>query len=118
MNYYLPKLILQPIVENALNHGLDNKKKDGRLTITGQLDDQYLRFVVEDNGCGMEPEKLKELLQIKEISINDSHVGINNVNLRAKLNGDNNCGVFVESRLGSGTQVTVVVQALKEAPEV
>ena len=118
MSYYLPKLILQPIVENALNHGLDNKKKDGRLIITGQLDDQYLRFVVEDNGCGMEPEKLKELLQTKEISINDSHVGINNVNLRAKLNGDNNCGVFVESRLGSGTQVTVVVQALKEAPEV
>ncbi|GGD59411.1 sensor histidine kinase [Paenibacillus nasutitermitis] len=57
----LPRLILQPIVENAIVHGIEKSPDGGMITITGKQDDRYNMIFVEDDGAGMEPERLRDL---------------------------------------------------------
>ncbi|MDR0325731.1 MAG: histidine kinase [Oscillospiraceae bacterium] len=65
-HYRMPWLILQPLVENALIHGLKNKDGDRRLSITGKLEADCIFFEVSDNGRGIEPEPLRDLQEMLE----------------------------------------------------
>ncbi|WP_170311591.1 sensor histidine kinase [Vallitalea okinawensis] len=102
-NYDTLNLILQPLVENALEHGIFKKKKGfRRLTIKGGLRGQYLEFVVEDSGVGIKEEVLNTILE-KE----SNGYGVKNVNERIKLFFGDNYGLSIQSEDDKGTAVYV-----------
>ena len=119
--YRIPKLILQPIVENSIYHGLERKKGKGTVTIKVLPGDNDLIISVEDNGLGIEEEKLKNIKQEllddsfldKDLSINDNEkIGVLNVHRRIMLLYGKNYGVDIESKLGFGTKITMFLPKL------
>ena len=98
------KMLLQPIVENAVLHGLKAKKKHPVLTVRAYPSGDDIEFVVEDNGSGFD---LKELNRKKK-SIGESiHIGIDNVDRRIRLYFGENYGLSIQSEIGKGTIVTI-----------
>lgn len=105
----IPKLILQPLVENSIVHGFDNRLGKCELRISASYEAPYLTFLIEDNGPGIEPELLKTLLVRKE---NSGSIGLQNVHRRSHLHGDESCGLQITSTLGEGTAVRLVLRTL------
>ncbi len=106
LNYTIPKLTLQPLVENAIYHGIKHKRGIGCISITGVEEEDGIAIVVADNGGGMTTEKLEELrAEVYE----DRHTGLGliNVHKRITLYCGPGYGLFFESQAGEGTQVTV-----------
>jgi two-component system sensor histidine kinase YesM len=111
--YKTLKLLLQPLVENAIYHGLSEDKP--KLTIEVDVMGIYDRiiFVVKDNGAGIPPkklDKLKDILQDDDMSDNDSDsYGLRNVNGRIKAYFGSEYGLTVDSVLGEGTTIFVSI---------
>lgn len=108
LSYYILKISLQPIVENALYHGLKNKRGRGKIVVRGYMKEQYLHFSVEDTGRGMTYEELATLMeQIRGnyVTNNQSGFGLFNVNERLCLNYGPECMLHIESEYGAGTKV-------------
>lgn len=106
------RFILQPIVENALSHGLNMKQTKGILTISIKKDEECICVEVEDNGVGMELNQLialKEYIQTNEVSKEDKKkgIGIRNVNQRIKLACGNQYGITIRSKPNEGTCFTI-----------
>jgi two-component system sensor histidine kinase YesM len=112
---YIIKLILQPIVENAIIHGINDIDREKYITILGFLENGKLIFQVEDNGIGMTEDEIKNVLNNKE---NDktgfNHIGINNVRSRIKLNCGQEYGLKIESEKNKFTRVTLIHPILTE----
>ncbi len=107
--YAIPKITIQPIVENALYHGIKNKRGGGKITVTGKDHENYIELVVEDNGMGMTDERLSEVREGLEGRKNDQNAiyGMYNVNERIKLSFGDEYGLFISSIYGEGTTATV-----------
>ncbi len=106
--YETLNLILQPIVENAIEHGIDVKDKDvrGVITVRGFMEDEMIYISVEDNGVGMEEEKASSI-----ITRDSKGYGIRNVNERIQLYyGEQYC-LNVKSKINEGTCITVCIPA-------
>lgn len=102
----VPKLILQPVVENAILHGIEPMKEGGRIQITAGLEGSDLLITVEDNGPGMDEAQLKacrEMLE-REEGAADS-IGMRNVHRRLRLYFGEKYGLTVESGRQKGTRV-------------
>lgn len=119
MNLRILKLTLQPIVENALYHGLKNKRGGGSIKIIGRkLDDETLIFEVLDNGIGMLPHKLEAL--IREINKDEIDIdmktgfGLKNINQRTKLYYGNKYGITIKSEHLNGTTVNVIIPIIRK----
>ena len=89
-NYYILRLLLQPLVENALYHGIKIKRGGGTIRVSGREENGYLLFSVKDTGCGMTPKQLEELNErIKKenpsVSEGGGGFGLVNVNMRIRL---------------------------------
>jgi two-component system sensor histidine kinase YesM len=121
--FAIPKMILQPLVENAVYHGFEPTLKSGELWIKGFVDEQgKLTVTVEDNGTGMEPERLEELRDrmtssasgMPEVEDGGS-IGLVNVNNRIKLMFGSEYGISMESVFGSGTQVRLTIAERRES---
>ncbi|MGI5899758.1 MAG: sensor histidine kinase [Christensenellales bacterium] len=116
------KMVLQPIVENAMQHGLEQKLGQGELWISGkQIDENKLCFVVEDNGVGMNAQKLallrKNILDYeknKKDSAGSQHVGLGNINKRIALQFGRPFGLSIDSEEGVGTKVTVILPVIRQ----
>ena len=108
----MPKLILQPLVENAIQHGLEGLECGGSIAIVGGRTECYLVFRVADNGQGIPPERCREIMRHRD----DNHFGLYNVHMRAVLNGDAHCGIELHSKEGEGTEVVLTLKAWEEAP--
>lgn len=111
--YILP-LLLQPVVENAILHGLEEKESGGIVLISlyrrGE-EEELLCIDVTDNGCGMNQDKLEALrksIEIKDISRNKS-IGLYNINQRIKLNYGEKYGMQIDSELEKGTTVRLIM---------
>jgi two-component system sensor histidine kinase YesM len=111
LEYKTVKLILQPVIENAIKHGIDKDGKDGLIEIKGKLDEGTVILSVTDNGKGIDEEHLKVL---RKLLINTSRmddygggIGLINVNQRIKLNFGSEYGLGIESKLGYGTTVYI-----------
>ncbi|MGI6555036.1 MAG: histidine kinase [Bacillota bacterium] len=103
LDYLIPVFSLQPLVENAIKHGITAKNGSGNVTIKAKLKDNKLHFSVIDDGVGIPPEKLENVLQPGYGS--GTGVGLSNVHLRLQnLYGDN-CGLKIVSKVGQGTAV-------------
>ncbi len=108
----ITKIILQPLVENAINHGIKNSFKNGLVQIIGQPKEDWILLSVEDDGCGMNAEKLKETQQ-SLYQTNQTHVGLKNVYDRLKNTYYDQFEMIIESRAQIGTKITIKIK--KEA---
>jgi len=108
LDYNMIKLVLQPIVENAIEHGID-QKRDGRgtLIISATQAEDTLLFSVEDNGPGMNRELIDEIL-VKQ----SKGYGLYNVQERIRIQYGGDFGIFIESELGKGTKVIVKISKI------
>ncbi|MDD6711484.1 MAG: histidine kinase [Sharpea porci] len=103
MDYETPNLILQPIVENAIGHGIDLlEDRKGVLKVYATVDQENVYIMVEDNGVGMDEETINTML-----SQNSKGYGMRNVNQRIKLLYGEEYGLHIESIVGQGTIVTI-----------
>lgn len=107
--YLIPKITLQPIVENSINHGIFAKGNvDGNIKITGEIIDNNIYLKVIDDGIGIEEEKLPLILS-SQIKTKGSGYGIKNINQRLKLLYGEDYGLSFESTYGCGTTVTIKI---------
>jgi two-component system sensor histidine kinase YesM len=118
--YTILKLILQPLVENALYHGIKNKRQGGTIVVRAKRKSRdEIQLEVEDNGIGFTPEKLAQLRAELEDDSGDikleSGFGIGNVNKRIRLYYGKPYGVSIESAYTTGTRVTLVIPAKTES---
>jgi two-component system sensor histidine kinase YesM len=105
-DYIIPKFSLQPIVENAIYHGIEMKKGSGVLEIYSELDEKFLKIIVKDDGVGIESERLsylKEQLLANTSQQNRDRIGIWNVHERLRLSYGTEYGLNVESVKNVGT---------------
>lgn len=105
------KLILQPIVENCIYHGIKKKRGTGKITIRAYRREQNLIIEVSDDGCGMPEEICRKILsdEIESEDISGSGIGVKNVNERIQLRFGKKYGLSCSSEEGVGTTVTYVL---------
>lgn len=109
----LPKLIVQPIVENALEHGLDEKEEGEKiLHLSFRAEKDGIRIRVEDNGPGMEQETAERL-----VSYQAKGYGLKNVNDRLRLVYGEECNLKIFSELGKGTRVEMYIPGKQKQQE-
>jgi two-component system sensor histidine kinase YesM len=101
------KLILQPIVENCIYHGLKNKIDQGHIKITAKTDGDYLVMSVADNGYGMRQETIDKLYETFMDGVPSNSVGLKNVYQRVVIYFGGNAEVKIESELDDGTTITI-----------
>ena len=103
--YQTLNLLLQPLVENAIEHGIDLlEDRKGIVKITGQMDQDKIYLCVADNGVGIEPELLSSILEFKTRGY-----GVRNVNERIKLFYGEEYQLQIESREGEGTKSIITI---------
>lgn len=114
-NYVITKLILQPIVENAIYHGIKALPESGDIYIRGIEEEENIVFIIEDTGVGMDEITLENLNSDNgEIKIQSSSYGISNVKERLALFFHNSAKIEYQSEKGKGTCVKVVLPKMTE----
>jgi two-component system sensor histidine kinase YesM len=108
------KLSLQPLVENAIYHGLKEKDSFGHLAIQVNAKDEDIYIIIKDNGCGMNQATTRKLLQPNE---KREHFGIYNVFHRIQLFFGDHYGLSIKSTINKGTQVTIHIPATTAIPK-
>lgn len=101
----IPKLTLQPLVENAIYHGIKYLSKTGNIKITGRLKGDYVILSVADNGVGMKKETMESIL----LNNPEGHFGVYSVNHRIKLLFGDKFGISIHSTEGEGTVVDILL---------
>lgn len=112
LSYTIIKICLQPIIENAVYHGIKQKNDKGLIKIKGLCDDNNIILIVSDDGVGIEKNALDELNKtLSETSFTNekSHIGLSNVNQRIKIIFGDSYGIHVKSTVGVGTDVYVTI---------
>lgn len=119
-NYHILKFLLQPLVENALYHGIEKKEGPCHLSIKFREENDTMYITIEDDGAGMEEktlENLKEKLNKKEeFSMQDKfeHIGIENVNSRIKHYYGDQYELDIWSEKNVGTRIQIIIPVVKE----
>ncbi len=109
--YLIPKITIQPLVENALYHGIKNKRGQGRIVIDGSQEKDFFLLRITDNGIGISRERLRQVrdgIRSKIPTENDIY-GLYNVNERIRLNFGEGYGISIESVYGEGTVVSIML---------
>jgi two-component system sensor histidine kinase YesM len=111
VSYPIVKVSLQPIIENAVYHGIKPLRKLGIITIVVDKQEDKIVIRIKDNGVGMSNEMVKRLNKdMKEKYIlQEDHIGIRNVNQRIKLLMGDDAGLEIQSEENAGTTVTVIL---------
>lgn len=104
----VPVLIIQPLVENAIQHGLFPKLDNCVLTIDVLLEDELLKIIISDNGVGIPPEKLRNIW-----SLHTKRIGLRNVNSRLISIYGPEHGLNITSSLGEGTQFSICIPLVR-----
>ena len=105
------KLMLQPLVENAVFHGLEQKLEDGEVNVSIEMQNEdHMIFVVEDNGCGIEPAKLVWMRDnLDSRPTGQKGIGVANIYQRLKLFYGEDVVFRIESKQGKGTRITIII---------
>jgi len=111
LKYAIVKVSLQPIIENAVYHGIKPLRTQGVVTIKGYRKEEQLAIEITDNGVGMAMEKMVRLNEDMnhKYALSKEHIGIRNVNQRLKLLLGDAAGISISSKEGSKTVVTVLL---------
>lgn len=106
-----PKFILQPLIENAISHGVDPKIEGGKISIFGGYDGKDIIITIEDDGVGIPPDKLRNLLnenlRKNQENSRHTHIGLLNVHKRLQLSFGSQYGLAIHSEVSVGTVVTI-----------
>lgn len=108
------KLVLQPIIENAIYHGLKYKESKGLLIVKGYEEGGDVILQIIDNGVGMDEEKLLHIFDKHKVNYHSNGVGVYNVQRRLLLYYGNAYGISYKSRQGEGTTATVTIPKRRE----
>ena len=103
----VPSMLLQPIVENSIKHGLAKKVDGGTIRLRSRLVDGNLEIVIEDDGIGIEESKLENLFE--------QGIGVNNVNERLKVLFGEGYRMYIDSRPGEGTRTQLEIPDLSQS---
>ncbi len=117
LNIRLIKLVLQPIIENAIYHGLKYKESKGLLLVKGFLKDGNAVIQVIDDGVGMEPEVLEHIFEKHKVNYRSNGVGVYNVQKRLQLYYGSEYGITYESEKGKGTTATITIPGNQEGQQ-
>jgi two-component system, LytTR family, sensor kinase len=111
MDCMLPPLILQPLVENAVKHGILPKEEGGAITIGARRENDVVKISVRDNGIGMTSDQVHALFseKMKGTSQNGSGIALRNVKMRLTALYGAAHSFIVESELGQGTTISFVI---------
>ena len=114
-DYQILKMTLQPLVENALYHGIKYKRAKGAIKVHGKKDGDIIILSVEDNGVGMEEDEVKRMREEINRPCKETQkgFGLANVNERIKMNFGAKYGMKIESEKGKGTTVHVIIPAIR-----
>ncbi len=119
--YRILKLTLQPLVENSLYHGIKYKRAEGRIEVIGKRDGNLIRFLVRDNGVGMEEAELLKLREEirKPCKETEKGFGLANVNERIRMNFGSQYGMQIDSVRHQGTcvSITIPMECMKHSGE-
>lgn len=115
----VPPLILQPLVENAIFHGLEAKSQGGTVVIESALQGENLLLTITDDGAGMDEETLNQArANCEQNVVKDAHsIGMSNVHNRIRLNYGDGYGLTLESSKGIGTTITLLMPAVIQKEE-
>ena len=107
----VPKLILQPVVENAIAHGIEKKVGNGGIVISGTNLADKIQLRVEDNGIGMEEELASSILTDNDLNKPDghTHIGLKNIDRRIRMYYGEETPITITSKPGKGTTVTICI---------
>jgi two-component system LytT family sensor kinase len=105
----VPYLCLQPLVENAVKHGLDNGRSSGTVTVLAEDDGATCRISIEDDGAGSDPERIRRVLAGAPTDDGHDSMGLGNVDARLRAVFGDEYGLVVETAPGAGTKVTLRV---------
>ena len=98
-------MLLQPLIENCIKHGLSNKVEGGTITLRTRLADRRLLLIVEDDGVGIPELKLANLME--------QGIGVSNVNERLKVLFGTDYRMWIDSQPGRGTRIEIEVPELQ-----
>lgn len=101
LDLLVPSMLLQPLVENSIRHGLSSKIDGGTIRVRSRLNDGRLQIMVEDDGVGIPEEKLARLFE--------QGIGVSNVNERLKVLFGEDYKMWIDSRLGEGTSTGIEI---------
>lgn len=114
----LPKILIQPLVENAIYHGIKPKLGNGAIRISVFEEDDILKIVVKDDGVGMNKEKLNQIKNNLDKHYTGNNYGLYNVSRRIFLNFGEDYGLDIDSEKNAGTTVTVRLPKMMEDTDV
>lgn len=125
LELYIIKLSIQPIIENAIYHGLEVKPENGMVRISVDITESRLIITVSDNGIGIPPERLSQINELLNRNPDDLSVknletakgtgtGLLNINKRIKMYFGNEYGLIVRSVMGVGTDIEIVLPIVTE----
>ena len=114
LNIRLIKLVLQPVIENAIYHGLKYKESRGLLLVKGFMKNGNAVLQVIDDGVGMDQETLDHIYERHKVDYHSNGVGIYNVQKRLQLYYGNEYGIVYESKPGEGTTATITIPGQQE----
>lgn len=110
MVYRIPKMAIQPFVENACIHGIEGVKREGHITVKIEIDRNFMSIAVIDNGIGIEESELAKLLEsIREVQGHPVRVGISNAYRRLLLLYGDDLFFDIRSKVDEGTKVEIRV---------
>ena len=114
-DYYMPKLLLQPVVENCIEHGFSNNPSDGMIVISTVLEGDRIRFTVSDNGAGMTTEEMAQVTaNLSKADIDDADIGIRNIHQRIRSCYGGDYGVEISSEDGNGCRISMTIPLIRE----
>ena len=113
LNIPLIKLVLQPVIENAIYHGLKYKESKGLLQVKGFMKDGNAVLQVIDNGVGMDEETLAHIYDRHKVNYHSNGVGVYNVQKRLQLYYGSEYGITYESKKGEGTTATITIPGIQ-----
>lgn len=109
----IPKLILQPFVENAVIHGIEDSQKECKISVVAKQKDEHIEMTISDSGVGMTKEQIEDIWNgIQSESISRHGVGgyaIRNVKERLELRYQKGFSLSIDSQINVGTTVTIII---------
>lgn len=114
------KLLLQPLIENSIMHGIQKKKEFAYVYVHGKMQGESMVFVVEDTGIGIEPDQLRRIrnqlceMDADEVKAGKTGYGLRNVHKRLLLHYGNETGLVIESEAGVGTRISFTIPLLED----
>lgn len=108
----LPRITIQPLVENALNHGLKNKRGPKKILVKAKTHEKCLRIMVCDNGVGISQERMESILNGEEPEGGTS-IGLKNIYSRIKMLYGESAGMKIESKVEEGTMISLLIPRVR-----